>query len=164
MLSTFYRYLVNTFYLTPLAVSRYLKKHPDEKVAVAGGCKARRLQEDTDVRSDAGWAVSRRSNLILTDKNLVCGDWILPVSSISEATLLRVRSFFAKAYVLKIKVQDGGFYQFGLQYDPMWESQKDLALIALDSRIKLSPLSLTFRIILILWIVWYLLKSFGIMV
>ena len=163
MLSSFYRHLVNIFFLTPLAVSRYIKKNPNEKIIVAGGCKARRFKEDKEVRSEVGWAVSRRSNLILTDKNLACGDWIIPINSISEAILLRVRSFFAKAFVLKIKVQDGMFYQFGLQYDPNWESQKVLTQTIMDSKIKLSALSLTLRIFLLIWVIWYLLKYFGIM-
>lgn len=161
MLGTIYRLIVDTVYMTPLAIKKYRNEHPDETVIVAGGCKGRMLSNDEDVKSGIGWVFARRRNLILTDKRLTCGDWDIPSKEIREATLLRINSFFARAYILKVSTNDGKHFQFGLQYNPKWETQSQFSFSTEDSKIKMSVFSVCLRILILIWIIWYFIQQFN---
>ena len=160
MLETIYRIVVDTVYMTRSAIEKYGKEHPDETVIVAGGCKGRMLNNDGDVKSGIGWIFARRRNLILTDKRLSCGNWDIPFEEIIEAKLLRVNSFNAKAYILKVSTDDGKHFQFGLQYNPKWENQSQHSFKIEDSKIKMSVFSICLRIVILVWIIWYFIQLF----
>lgn len=68
----------------------------------------------------AAWVIARRGTLILTDRELSCGDWAIPIHAISKATLTLVGVVGA---VLAVETADGEHYQFGLTRDPAWTEQ-----------------------------------------
>lgn len=113
------RIIVNAVYLVPLRVNTFKKQHPDEEVLIADATKARKAASNDKARHELGWITARRGILMLTAKNLRCGDWIIPLSSIQEATLLHVFG----GSVLKVSTSDNSHYQFGLQRNPAWERQ-----------------------------------------
>ena len=132
------REYASTVYGVSAAVARLEAQEPESTVLAAGAAKARRLAGETAVRSGFGWATARRATLILTKDKLVCGSWTIPLVSIEEATLLRVRGLVSKGLVLKISIIDGIRYQFGLQYDPAWEQQTALRLTLEEGKIERS--------------------------
>lgn len=139
MLSALYRVIVNAIYFVSSQVEQYRAKNGNVPVLAAGATKARKLDEDEEIRSGIGWATSRRAVLMLTNEKLICGSWEIPLASIKDAQLLRVKSLFAKALILKVAAEDG-YYQFGLQYDPAWENQTALKLRIEDGKIQRSPI------------------------
>jgi hypothetical protein len=97
---------------------------------------------------------ARRAALILTTDKLVCGLWEIALSSIEQAQLVRFKSGLTRGFVLKVATTDGSHYQFGLQYDPVWENQTVLKFAPGDDkfiRLKYSKFSIALRVIL--WIV-----------
>ncbi|MFQ5857770.1 MAG: hypothetical protein ACE5LU_19365 [Anaerolineae bacterium] len=161
MLDTFNRMLANAIYLVPLQVKRFKAKEPDSQILVAGATKAQKGDEDTGVRYEPGWIVSRRGVLILTSDKLVCGFWEIPLTSVINATLLRFKGLLSRWLVLKVATDDGSHYQFGLQYDPTWETQTALKLTVEDGKIKYSAFSIVVRVALILaliGLVWSLIQ------
>lgn len=152
MLSDLYREIANGIYFVSSQVQQYEARNNNVKVLAAGATKARKFDHDEDVKSGAGWIISRRATLLLTTEKLVCGSWEIPIESIKEAHLLRVKSMFAKAYVLKLTTESG-HYQFGLQYDPAWEKQTALKLIVVDGKIKRSVIMSVVRILVWLYLI-----------
>lgn len=146
MLSDLYREITNGLYSVSSQVQQYKARNNNATVLAAGATKARKLEKDEDLKTGAGWIVARRATLILTNENLICGSWEIPLAGIKEARLLRVKSMLAKAFVLKVSA-DSGYYQFGLQYDQAWEKQTALKLIVEDGKIKLSLFSIVIRIV-----------------
>lgn len=161
MLDTFFRIFANLLYFVPLKVRQFKANEPDAQVLVAGATKARQFDKDVTVQREAGWMTARRGALILTDQKLVCGSWQIPLSSVNKAVLLRVKTFFVKALVLKVSTADGHHYQFGLQYDPLWETQTALNLTIEESKIKYSGFSIALRVILAGWVIWLLIRWFS---
>jgi hypothetical protein len=159
MLDVLYRVVTNALYLVPLRVSRLKAEEPDIQVLAAGATKARKMGEETDVKYEPGWVVARRGVLILTGDKLICGPWKIPLATITGATLLRVIGpFFAKGLVLKVSTAGGSHYQFGLQYDPAWESQTALKLTVEDSKIKYSVFSILVRIVAVALLTWLVIQ------
>jgi len=158
MVSVFFRVVTNLLYLVPLRVKRFKTDEPNSQVLVAGATKARQFDKEVDVRYEAGWIGARRGTLILTDQKLVCGSWEIPLSTINSAVLLRVKALFSKALVLQVATIDGHHFQFGLQYDPAWETQTALPLTIADGRIKYSVFSLALRAILFVWVIWLIIR------
>jgi len=138
MLSDLYREITNGLYLVSSQVQQYRARNNNVPVLAAGATKARKMHQAEEVRSGAGWMMARRATLILTQEKLICGSWKIPLASIKEARLLRVKSMFAKALVLKVSAEKD-YYQFGLQYDPAWETQTALPLIIEEGKINRSP-------------------------
>jgi hypothetical protein len=158
MLDTVYRVLTNLIYLVPWQVKQFKAREPHSQILAAGATKARKFDQASDVRYEAGWVTARRGALILTPEKLICGSWDIPLSTVTTATLLRIRSLFAKALILKISTDKGDHYQFGLQYDPAWERQTILKLAIEDARLKYSLFSAILRIILFIWLIWLIIQ------
>ena len=158
MLSTFLRILVDVAYLVPFKVKRFHTKHPNETVLVAGGSKAIRLKEDQKVSRGAKWIVAKRGVLILSDKRLVCGSWNIELDQIVNAQILKTKSFFVKALVLKIETKEVQHYQFGLQYDPKWIAQKVLPVKIEEGKIAYSLFSIIIRLALLGYIIWWIIQ------
>ncbi len=158
MLDYFYRVVTNILFLVPLRVRRFHAKNPQVRVLAAGATKARKFKEESAVQHEIGWIVSRRSALILADDRLVCGSWEIPLSSITQASLMRYKALFARALVLKIATTDNIHYQFGLQYDPAWEKQTALKIDIEDGKIKYSLFSIIIRIIVIVLLIQYIIQ------
>lgn len=150
------RIIVNAVYLVPLQVNRFKKQHPDAEVLIADGTKARRVKSNEEAQYEMGWVTARRSVLILTLNGLFCGDWIIPLSSVQEATLLQIFG----GSVLKISTTDGLHYQFGLQRNPAWEKQKVLPLKIQEGALKFSKASLVLRLVLVAWLVYMISQDY----
>lgn len=76
------RKYTNAVYGVSAVVARFKAQEPESIVLAAGATKARRLAEETAVRSEPGWVTARRATLILTNDKLVCGSWTIPLASI----------------------------------------------------------------------------------
>jgi hypothetical protein len=139
------RIIVNAFYLVPLQVIKFRIQHPEEEVIIADGTKARKVKSNQETQYGIGWVTARRGVLILTSNNLRCGDWVIPISAIQEATLLSIFDGF----LLKISTKDGDHYQFGIQHNPAWESQKVIPLKFERSALKVSKISLILRMLIL---------------
>jgi hypothetical protein len=147
MLSQLYCEIANAVALVPYHVQKYKEKDANAVILAAGATKAQKLDKDVDVRYEVGWVTARRAVLILTNDKLICDTWEIPISSIKDAKLLRIKSLFAKAFVLKVSSSDGYHYQFGLQYDSAWERQTALKLVIENGKIKYSLFSIIYRIV-----------------
>lgn len=147
MLDELKRSFVNLLFSVTSKVEKFERNNPNLKVIVAGATKARKTEEDSEPRYDIGWARSRRSVLILASDGLHCGDWFIPLTDIQDSRLLRISG----GLLLKVSTVSGFFYQFGLQYDPMWENQTVIQVEKEDTVLAFSPPSLIIRLIVITW-------------
>lgn len=160
MLSDFYRIVTNTIYGVARRKKRFEAQNLEERVLAAGATKARKVRgSSAKVQHEAGWIVARRGILLLTNSRLICGSWDIPLSSIQSANLLKVKAFLAKGFVLKVSTENE-HYQFGLQYDPAWESQTALPLIVEESKIGYSVFSIIVRIIFLIFLGLYIIENF----
>ncbi|MEL6969447.1 MAG: hypothetical protein AAFO02_04700, partial [Bacteroidota bacterium] len=82
---------------------KYEAKYPAETVLAADACKGTRVKGDGEIKRGANWVVSKRAVLILTNKNIVCGDWLIKLDDIEKATLVLFDSFWGAGQVLQIK-------------------------------------------------------------
>lgn len=139
-------------YLVPFRLQNFRKQHPDVQILVSGVTKAREMETDSPVQYEFEWVASRRGMLILTETSLFCGDWEIPLETVSAAVLLRLTG----GSVLKISTLTGDHYQFGLNKNPAWETQAVLPLTKLKSSIEYSTQSLILRAIVLMGVLWYL--------
>lgn len=117
-----YKTFVDYMYLVPLQLFFFKRSNPSVQVVMYGAAKSRKLPRSQEIEIDPGWISARRLALILTDKALVCGDWVIPLHDVKEAVLTRLGT--TTGYVLKIATQAGDHYQFGLQYHPDWRRNR----------------------------------------
>ena len=150
------RMIVNALYLVPLQVNNFKKQHPNTEVVIADGTKARKLKSDEEAQYEMGWATARRSVLILTSYGLVCGDWTIPLSSIQEATLLKISG----GSLLQVSTVDGMHYQFGMQRNPAWEEQKVLPLNVQEGALRFSKTSFILRLLILAWLVYLISQDY----
>jgi hypothetical protein len=76
-------------------------------------------REEGRLRFSLNWAFARRAKLVLTDKELVCGDWRIPYSEIEDASLVTVPTLFGPARNLMVRWR-GRTYQFQLKSESLW--------------------------------------------
>lgn len=145
------RIIVNAVYLVPWRVSEFRKQHPDEEVLIADATKARKVAPGSEVRHEPGWVTARRGILMLTTSNLRCGDWVIPLSSIQEATLLHIPG----GSVLNVSTRDGDHYQFGLQRNPAWERQTRFPCAIAHGAPKFSTISLVWRLLALAGLLYF---------
>lgn len=139
------RMIVNTAYLVRSRVKKFKEQHPEEEVIISDGTKARKMSSNQDAQYEMGWATARRDVLMLTAINLRCGDWVIPLSTIQEATLLHISG----GSLLKVSTSDGEHYQFGLQRNPAWEKQTLIPLKVEQGALGFSIVSLVFRLLVL---------------
>jgi hypothetical protein len=163
MLDRFYKRITDVLLLSQRSVRKFQEREPDAIILTYGATKARKLATDRDVQHEPGWITSRRGTLILTNDKLVCSDWEIPLSSIVEAKLLRVKAYFAQGLVLKVHTQKDEYFQFGLQYDPVWEQQTSLKVEIEDGKIGYSKPSILLRVIGYIILTW-ILVTWGIVI
>lgn len=145
------RIIVNVVYLVPWRVNEFRKRRPDEEVLIADATKARKVKSGSEVRHEPGWFTARRSILMLTTRNLRCGDWVIPLSSIQEATLLHIPG----GSVLSVSTRDGDYYQFGLQRNPAWERQTRFPCKIEYGALKFSTISLAWRLLVLAGLLYF---------
>lgn len=100
------------------------------------------------------WINSQRAVVLLTNKNLVCGQWTIPLDQISEAKLTRIRSLFGGGQVLTVRTHHNENFQFGMQLNPAWTNQQALPLTLENGKVKSSPLNIALRIFLIGYLIY----------
>ena len=110
-----------------------------------------------DIKRGLDWVTSQRSVILLTDKRVKCGQWDIPLDNIASAELLKINTTFGPGQVLKITTKDQENFQFGMQMNHEWTTQKVLPLTFEKGKLKYSLFSIIIRIILlaiaIYWIV-----------
>lgn len=76
-------------------------------------------REGERLRFSFHWAFARRAKLILTDTELVCGDWRIPYTEMEDAVLATVPTLLGTACNLMVWWQ-GRTYQFQLKSQSLW--------------------------------------------
>ncbi|MGD1906776.1 MAG: hypothetical protein ACFB0C_12375 [Leptolyngbyaceae cyanobacterium] len=124
MLNNALRLITNGLYLVPWQVAQYKRQVPGTTVVAAGAAKGRQFRQAAPVQREMGWITAKRGALILSESELCCGDWHIPLTEIQAASLQPT----AGGMVLKVATASGLYYQFGLSRDPAWQQQTVLPL------------------------------------
>jgi hypothetical protein len=124
------------------------------------GAKGILTGDSQEIKRGLDWAVSQRAIILLTDKKVICGKWTIFLEDIATAQLLKINSLLGGGQVLRIQTKDNKNYQFGMQLNPEWTTQKTLPLSLERVKVKDSPFSLAVRIIAIGYLIYWLYESF----
>lgn len=120
MINQLLKGLVDLIYGTGRARRKFERNSPNEKVLAADASKGIVTTTNQDIQRGLDWVTSQRAVVMLTEKKLVCGKWIIPLDNISTAQLLKINSLFGGGQVLKVQTMDDKNYQFGMQINPEW--------------------------------------------
>ncbi len=107
------------------------------------------------------WIAARRAKLRLFEDHLECGDWSVAYDQIHQAVLSSFKSPILRipGYVLAIRT-DSITYHFGLNGSPYWEGKLPFSVERQKTRLKLSPISLVARIMVVggvMYVLWQIL-------
>lgn len=85
-------------------------------------CRVRgTAREGYRVRLSLNWAFARRADLILTESELVCGDWAVPYAEVEDAVLVGVPVGGGLGEQKRLIVRGRGrVYQFILPFVSVW--------------------------------------------
>lgn len=144
-----FKTFVDRIYKTKEIRKRFELHNPNEKVLAADASKGIVKNEDQDIKRGLDWVTSQRAIILLTDKKIICGKWIIPLDTIVNAQLAKVRG----GQVLKIEIEDGKHYQFGMQDNSEWIDQQVLPLTVEKMRMKYSVISIMARVILVIYFI-----------
>ena len=111
--------------------------------------------EGDDVRRGISWIFSRRGRLKVTTDALVCGDWTIPYSDISEAVLFSLPGAIFPGYVLRVK-SNSQIYQFGLNGGNFWQGELPFKCKRESTSLGYSWFSATVRILFVSYVVYRL--------
>ena len=152
--------LINIIYGTRKVVNKFQLAHPEEQIIATSGVKGVKSTPKSEVDTGAKWIVSRRAVAILTNKRIKCGDWDIPLSSISNAELINLRGLISKGQLLNISTVDNVGYQLGMQLNKDWLNCDHLKLEYLDKKIKVSTFSRLMRIVLAIYLAYLIYERF----
>ena len=136
--------LTDLMYRTKRTRRKFELDNPDEVVLAADASKGI-IATDHNLQRGPQWITSQRAVILLTDKRIICGKWTIPLDTISFASLLT----YGTGQVLMLETNTGEKYQFGMQYNPEWESQQVLSLAFGKVKAKYSLFSIVVRVILV---------------
>lgn len=156
MLDKFMKGLVDFIYRTGRARKKFERDNPNEIVLAADASKGVITKKDQDIQHGANWVTSQRAVILLTDKKIVCGKWIISLDEISAVQLIK----YGSGQVLKIQTNNGIHYQFGMQTNPEWTNQQILPLTLEKGQVKYSFFSIIVRLILIGYIIYFIYSRF----
>jgi len=143
--------------IVPMKVNRFKQDNPDLQIIVAGSTKARKLKSDQKPRPiGLGWVMAGRSVLILSEDGLHFGNRFLPLSTISDATLLKAPT----VDILKVSTTDDEYYQFGLKNDPAWEEQLVLPIKIERAELIFSVTGIAIRLAIAGYVFWGVIRDF----
>lgn len=148
--------ITNLLFLLPVATARFRSANPGVPVLMAGAAKGIQTHSSV-VERGAQWIGAYRGALIVTPEKLIAGKWEIPVASIQEARLLKVRS----GYVLTVNPEGMPIFQFGLAPDPRWESALPFPVTVEPGRVRYSLFSILLRLwlaIAIPFLIWAALR------
>lgn len=121
-----------------------------ENSKVLYSCMTKATQnEEGSPRYSLNWAVSQRGSFIIYSDRVQCGDWIIPFSTIIEATIYHTSQIFIPVNVLELKTTNG-VYQFG--FNP-WAKPFDYLKLNYKEenvKLKMSAGSLVARLLILL--------------
>jgi len=147
---------VDLVYMTQRARRKFERDNPDETVFAADASKGIVTENNQDIQHGLDWVTSQRAVILLTDKKIVCGKWIIMLDAISNTQLIK----YGNGQVLKIQTKDGTNYQFGMQINPEWTNQQILPLTLEKGQVKYSFFSIIMRLILFGYIFYWLYRHF----
>lgn len=133
-----------------------------ERVIAADASKGIITKQNNDITRGADWIVSQRAVILLTEKQIVCGKWQIPIDNISKATLVKIKSLLGGGQVLKIDTKNNESYQFGMQANDEWINQNILELTVENGKVKTSTFSWIIRIVAGGYLIYLLLQKLGI--
>ena len=81
-------------------------------------------KEGNQLRWSVNWALARRARLVLTQAELICGDWHIPYGEFEDAVLVTIPTRFGEAMNL-IVTWRRVVYQFQLKSQCLWRSVMD---------------------------------------
>lgn len=134
--------------------------HPAEKVLASDASKGIVTTSNQTIERGTDWVTSQRAVILLTERQISCGKWSIPLSSISTAQLIKFNSLFGSGQVLKIETTDDKYYQFGMQLNPEWTNQQALPLTLEKGEVKHSALSIISRIVLVSYLIYWIYERF----
>jgi hypothetical protein len=160
MINQILKRFVDIIYGTGRVRRKFELDNPNERVLAADASKGIVSTTNQDIHRGLGWVTSQRAVVMLTDKKIICGEWIIPLDKISAVQLLRINSLFGGGNVLKVQTVDNKNFQFGMQLNPEWTNQQLLPLTLEKGQIKNSAFSILFRIIVIGYLIYLLYERF----
>lgn len=137
------RTLTNRLFAVPTTVEQFMHDHPTTPVLAAGATKVIQLApgQGDAIAYGNHWEQSVRGTLIATPDALICHvlptfaplhgpasgvpsstNFSIPITTISHATVVTTRQGALHGLVLRVTVNDGRRFQFGLMADPAWQT------------------------------------------
>lgn len=157
---SFKKRMVDFIYPTNRVKRKYILKNPTETVLASDASKGIVTSKNKDIQRDVSWITAQRAVILLTDKNIVCGKWIIPLEDVRSAHLITFSSLFTgKGQVLKIQTKDE-FYQFGMEYNPEWTNQSILPMTTEKGEVKYSTFSIILRVLIIGLLIYWIYEKF----
>lgn len=151
--------IVDTIYRTNQVRRKYSKKNPDEKIWASDVSKGIRTKQNKDLERGIHWITSQRAVVLLTDEKLVCGKWVIKISEIKNAKIIRIKSIFGGGQVLKIQTLDDDHYQFGMQLNNEWKAQSVLPINIEDGKVKYSNFSIAIRVFILIYFIYWVIEK-----
>jgi hypothetical protein len=152
--------LVDFIYGTKRTVKKYQLNHPTETVVASDASKGIITSSDKQIERGLDWVTSQRAVVLLTDKNLVCGQWTIPLNEITSTKLIKINSLFGGGQVLSVQTADNRNFQFGMQVNSEWTNQQVLPLTAENGKVKNSPFSIALRLFLIGYLIYIIYEKY----
>lgn len=139
--------LMDRIYGTGQVRKNYALHNPDETVLAADACKGIVTETNQGIQRGLDWVTSQRAVILLTDKNIICGKWVIPLNAVAAAQLVQIKTLSGSGQVLKLQTEDGTGYQFGMQANPEWTSQQTLPLTPQKGQVTYSLYSIVVRLL-----------------
>ena len=152
--------LVDLIYGTGRVRRKFELDNPSVKVLAADASKGIATTTNQDIQRGLDWVTSQRAVVMLTDKNIICGKWTIPLDTVLTAQLLKINSLFGGGQVLKVQTTDDKNYQFGIQLNPEWTNQQRLPLTLEKGHVKNSVFSIIVRLIVVGYLIYWLYERF----
>ena len=119
------------------------------------------IADGDQLRTGPKWITSRRAKLRLFTDRLECSDWTIRYDDIREAVLTSFRSPILRipGYVLAARTDDKT-YHFGLNGWRYWEGELPFPVRRENGRLRMSPLSIVARAVVIGYVIYALYRYF----
>ena len=153
-------HFINFIYGTNRVVKKFQATHPHEKVIASSAVKAIKSTPKTEVDTGAQWIVSKRTVAILTDKRIKCGDWDIPLETITSSELIPFSGLISKGQLLSISTTNNEGFQLGMQLNKDWLNQEPLNLQYVSKKLKTSTFSWVMRGVLIVYVGYLIYERF----
>jgi hypothetical protein len=160
MINKMLKGITDLVYGTRRVRRKFELENPNEKVLAADASKGIVTETNQDIQRGLDWVTSQRAVVLLTDKKIVCGKWTVPLETISSAQLIKINSMFGSGQVLKIQIENGVNYQFGMQLNSEWTNQQIFPLKLEKGQVKHSFFSIIVRLILVGFIIYWIYERF----